>query len=253
MALVQIGIRHYVGVWFITAPKTGFDKVRMSDVQWNLIGYARVSTDDQNLDLQRDALLKAGVPRSNIYEEYVSGVAKRRPELTECIKVLGPGDVLVIWKLDRLGRDLIEVVKLADELRRRDVQLRSLTEQIDTTSAYGKFFFHVIAAFAQLERDLISERTKAGIASAIERGYVPGRRPAISPEQWEVGARLLQADASLSITALQDNAEFRAAGWDGAKGKAPGRSTISVYRQDMRAGHPYPAAWQKYLDRHGHD
>lgn len=226
----------------------------MSDVQWNLIGYARVSTDDQNLDLQRDALIRAGVHPGKIYEEYVSGVAKRRPQLVECVKVLGEGDVLVIWKLDRLGRDLIEVVKLASELKDRKVQIRSLTEQIDTTSAYGSFFFHVIAAFAQLERDLISERTKAGLAAAKDRGYVAGRRPAISPEQWVIGTRLVQADASLSIAALQRHPEFLAAGWDGAKTKPPGRSTISIYRKDMRAGRPYPAEWQKYVDRErGHD
>lgn len=228
----------------------------MSDVQWNLIGYARVSTDDQNLDLQRDALIRAGVHPGKIYEEYVSGVAKRRPQLTECVKVLGEGDVLVIWKLDRLGRDLIEVVKLASELKDRKVQLRSLTEQIDTTSAYGSFFFHVIAAFAQLERDLISERTKAGLAAAAERGYIAGRRPAISPEQWEVGIRLFRDNPRLSLTGIQAHPEFLAAGWDNGRARPPGRSTLSGYHRQMRAGAPYPEEWRKYVERErgkGHD
>ena len=170
----------------------------MSDVQWNLIGYARVSTDDQNLDLQRDALIRAGVHPGKIYEEYVSGVAKRRPQLVECVKVLGEGDVLVIWKLDRLGRDLIEVVKLASELKDRKVQLRSLTEQIDTTSAYGSFFFHVIAAFAQLERDLISERTKAGLAAARARGRKGGRRPKLDENKAKQAVQLLDDNPALT-------------------------------------------------------
>lgn len=221
----------------------------MSDVQWNLIGYARVSTDDQNLDLQMDALVKAGVHPGKIYSEYVSGAAKRRPELRECIKVLGPGDVLVIWKLDRLGRDLIEVVKLADELRLRGVQLRSLTEQIDTTNAFGEFFFILIAALAQLERKLISERTKAGIEAAKARGYIAGRRPAISPEQWEVGTRLFRENPRLSLTGIQKHPEFLAAGWDKGKARPPGRSTLSGYHHQMRAGAPYPEEWRKYVER----
>ncbi len=212
-------------------------------VNWNLVGYARVSTDDQNLDLQMRALHAAGVREAAIYREHVSGVGKRRPQLQDCMKILRPGDVLVIWKRDRLGRDLIEVVKMADELRRRQVELRSLTEQIDTTSAYGKFFFHVIAAFAQLERDLISERTKAGLAAARARGKLPGRRPSLTPEQWLYAGDRFRENKSIRM--VHQDPDFRALGWK--DGTIPSKSALALYRGQMLERAPYPAQWERYL------
>jgi DNA invertase Pin-like site-specific DNA recombinase len=214
-------------------------------MQWNLVGYARVSTEDQNLDLQLAALRKAGVRDAAIYREHVSGVAKRRPQLRTCLDTMREGDVLVIWKLDRLGRDLVEVVKIAEELRNRGIELRSLTEQLDTTSAYGKFFFHVIASFAQLERDLISERTRAGIAAAKARGKVPGRRPGLTPEQWAwIGPQLVDGRPVAAI--LRDPA-LAELGWPDKP--VPSRATIHEYKTLMAKGAPYPAEWKKYVDR----
>lgn len=217
----------------------------MSDNAWNLVGYARVSTEDQNLDLQLNALKRAGVREDAIYREHVSGVSKRRPELRRCFDAIRDGDVLVIWKLDRLGRDLGEVVRMSKELADRNIELRSLTENLDTTSAYGKFFFHVIGSFAQLERDLISERTRAGIAAAKERGKVPGRGPAITPAQWDwIGEQLRQ---NVPVTAMLRDPALAALGWPDAP--KPHRATVYQYKALMAAGAPYPAEWQKYLHR----
>jgi DNA invertase Pin-like site-specific DNA recombinase len=140
------------------------------DVKWNLVGYARVSTDDQNLDLQLNALREAKVPEGQIFKEHISGVAKNRPQFEKAMKHLRRGDVLVVWKLDRLGRSLEELVTLIKSFDDRGIELRSLTEGIDTTTALGRLFYHMMAALAQFERDLISERTKAGLEAAKERG-----------------------------------------------------------------------------------
>jgi len=146
-----------------------------------LLGYARVSTDDQRLDLQQDALSQAGVANDNVYQEQVSGVATKRPELEHLKKALRPGDTLVVWKLDRLGRSVKELIALTEWLRERDIELVSIKDNIDTTTAVGKMVFHMLAAFAQFERDIISERTKAGLAAARARGHRGGRKPKITP------------------------------------------------------------------------
>jgi DNA invertase Pin-like site-specific DNA recombinase len=156
-----------------------------------LIGYARVSTDDQKLDLQLDALKAAGICEGAIYQEYVSGVATKRPQLAECLRALRKGDVLVIWKLDRLGRSLAELIKISKELEEREIGLRSLTDQIDTTTAGGRLIFHVFGAVAQFERDIISERTKAGLRAARARGHRGGRKTKISPEKLKAAKVLL--------------------------------------------------------------
>src|SRR5574344_916353 len=122
------------------------------------IGYARVSTDDQNLDLQRDALLKAGC--SVIYEEAASGKSAARPELEQCRKALLVGDTLVVWRLDRLGRSLSDLVQIVTELEQRGVHFESLTEKIETSSTSGKLQLHVFAALAEFERSLTRERTQ---------------------------------------------------------------------------------------------
>lgn len=137
------------------------------------IGYARVSTDDQNLDLQHDELKRAGC--ENIYSEHISSTKAERPQLQACLKALRHDDVLVIWRLDRLGRNLKELIELVNELEKKGCGLVSLKESIDTTTPAGRLVFHIFASLAQFERELIQERTKAGIQSARERGKVGGR------------------------------------------------------------------------------
>jgi DNA invertase Pin-like site-specific DNA recombinase len=145
-----------------------------------LIGYARVSKSDgsQVLDLQRDALVEAGVEASRIYEDLASGRKDDRPGLTTCLKALQPGNTLVVWKLDRLGRDLKHLVDLVDTLNQRQVGLKVLAgagAQIDTTTANGRLVFGIFAALAEFEAALIRERTKAGLTAARARGRVGGR------------------------------------------------------------------------------
>ena len=145
-----------------------------------LLGYMRVSKADgsQTLDLQRDALLAAGVEAGRLYEDLASGRHDARPGLTACLKALQPGNTLVVWKLDRLGRDLKHLVTTVDDLRTRGVGFKVLTgagAQIDTSTANGRLFFGVFAAFAEFERELIAERTRAGLAAARARGRKGGR------------------------------------------------------------------------------
>lgn len=155
-----------------------------------LIGYARVSTEDQSLDLQRDALEKAGAER--VFEDKASGARDDRPGLASALSHTRPGDCLVVWKLDRLGRTMRSLIGFVEELQERGVDFRSLTEGIDTTTAAGRFFFHVLAALAQMERDLIRERTKAGLTAARARGRKGGRRPILTPRQIAHARRLLE-------------------------------------------------------------
>jgi DNA invertase Pin-like site-specific DNA recombinase len=145
------------------------------------IGYARVSTDDQHLELQRDALMLAGC--DTIYEEAASGKNATRPELEQCRKALRAGDTLVVWRLDRLGRSLHDLVKIVADLERQGVGFESLTEKIETGSVAGKLVFHVFAALADFERGLIRERTQAGLAGARARGRSGGRRPKLCEQQ----------------------------------------------------------------------
>ena len=145
-----------------------------------LIGYARVSKADgsQLLDLQRDALIDAGVVAERLYEDRASGRQDHRPGLEACLKALQPGNTIVVWKLDRLGRDLKHLVSTVDELRARDVGLRVLAgagAEIDTTTANGRLVFGIFAALAEFERELIAERTCAGLAAARARGRLGGR------------------------------------------------------------------------------
>ncbi|OAI01503.1 recombinase family protein [Methylomonas methanica] len=145
-----------------------------------LVGYIRVSKSDgsQTLEPQRDALLDAGVEENRIYEDLASGRKDDRPGLNACLKALQPGNTLVVWKLDRLGRDLKHLVTTIDELRKRNVGLKVLAgagAQIDTTTANGRLFFGIFAALAEFERELIAERTRAGLTAARARGRKGGR------------------------------------------------------------------------------
>ena len=163
------------------------------------IGYARVSTDDQHLDLQNDALKKAGC--SVIYEEKASGKNTERLELEQCRKALRAGDTLVVWRLDRLGRSLPDLVKIVAELERDGIGFESLAEKIETNSANGKLTFHIFAALAEFERNLIRERTYAGLAAARARGRKGGRKPALDDKQIRE-VKALMRDPSVNITSV---------------------------------------------------
>ena len=160
------------------------------------IGYARVSTGEQNLDLQTDALTAAGCER--VYTDELSGVKAERPGLAEAWKQLRKGDTLVVWRLDRLGRSLKDLVHRVEELEQRGIGFRSLQEAIDTTSAAGKLQFHVFSALAEFERELIRERTMAGLRAARARGRTGGRPKAMTPEKVRLAARLM-GDPTLPI------------------------------------------------------
>ena len=160
------------------------------------LGYARVSTEDQNLDMQIKALKAAGCVR--IFSEKFSASAKRRPKFTLLMKNLRRGDTLVIWKLDRLNRDLMELADLGNRLDAEGVELQSLTENLDTSTAMGKFFFQMLAMFAELERNITRERTRAGIAAAKARGVQFGRPTDIIGERREAILKDLQ-DVSMRV------------------------------------------------------
>lgn len=162
-----------------------------------IIGYARVSTQDQNPQLQRDALEAAGCEQ--VFEERVTGTKRERPELQACLRTLRDGDTLVVWKLDRLARSLKDLVELIHELNERGVGFRSLTEAIDTTNAGGKLVFHIFGALAEFEHSLIRERTLAGLAAARARGRKGGRRPALSAADVRKAAAML-ADPEITKT-----------------------------------------------------
>lgn len=169
------------------------------------IGYCRVSTDDQNPALQLAALKRSGCRK--IFTDKATGAHVKRPELTKCLKALKAGDVLVVWKLDRLGRSLRDLIALLDDLKTRGVAFRSLTEAIDTATATGRAMWQMVGILAELERSLIQERTKAGRAAAQARGVKMGRKPLLSAQQvahahklLEQGERPVQVAQSLNVS-----------------------------------------------------
>ncbi len=148
-----------------------------------LIGYARVSTHNQNLDLQLDALRKAGCDARYIYTDTISGAKTERKGLEEALDHLRAGDTLVVWRLDRLGRTLKQLIELINDLNSREVGFRSLQENIDTTTSGGKLVFHIFGSLAEFEREVIRERTRAGLQAARARGRLGGRPKALNPKQ----------------------------------------------------------------------
>ncbi|MGP5019727.1 recombinase family protein [Vreelandella alkaliphila] len=154
-----------------------------------IIGYARVSTQDQHAELQLDALNSAGCEQ--VFEEKVTGKLRDRPQLSQCLSTLRKGDTLVVWKLDRLARSLKDLVEIIENLQQRGIDFRSLTEAIDTTSAGGRLVFHIFGALAEFEHSLITERTKAGLAAARARGRKGGRHRAMSPLDTRQAAAML--------------------------------------------------------------
>ena len=154
-----------------------------------LVGYARVSTQDQNPDLQLDALKKAGCEK--VYIEKASGAQRDRPELKAAIDYMRAGDTLVVWKLDRLARSIKQLIETIEGLEQRDIGFKSLTETIDTTTSGGRLIFHIFAGLAEFERSIIRERTKAGLASARARGRLGGRPKKLSETDIEAAKALL--------------------------------------------------------------
>lgn len=154
-----------------------------------IIGYARVSTQDQNPELQLDALTNSGCEQ--IFHEKVTGKFRDRPELAACLRSLRQGDTLLVWKLDRLARSLKDLVDIVDDLNRRGIGFRSLTESIDTTSTGGRLVFHIFGALAEFEHSLIRERTIAGLTAARARGRRGGRKPSMSKADIRKAAAML--------------------------------------------------------------
>lgn len=162
-------------------------------------GYARVSTNDQKADLQITALKSAGC--EYIFTDTASGSSCKRPELTRCLESLRAGDMLVVWKLDRLGRSLSHLVEVLANLQGKGIAFLSLTEAIDTESAAGRLLGHMLAALAEFERTLIVERTQAGLKAAKKRGVKLGRRPSLSDDQRKHARELLDRGESPSTVA----------------------------------------------------
>jgi DNA invertase Pin-like site-specific DNA recombinase len=163
-----------------------------------LVGYMRVSSDGdrQVLDLQRDALLSAGVDERQLFADHASGSRGDRPGLVKVLAFVRPGDCLVVWKLDRLGRSLPHLLDTVTDLKKRGIAFRSLTEQMDTTTPQGEFLFHVFGALAQFERSLIQERVQAGLAAARRRGRRGGRPIAIGAEKLAAVTAALESGAT---------------------------------------------------------
>ena len=164
-----------------------------------IIGYARVSTEDQNLDLQLDALKEAGCER--IFEDKISGSRTDRDGLEKALDLLREGDTLVVWKLDRLGRSLQHLISVVRDLKEVGVYFKSLKENLDTSSSTGKLIFHIFGALAEFERDIIRERTMAGLAAARARGRVGGRPKSLSDEKIRL-AKTLWNDKSNNISEI---------------------------------------------------
>lgn len=164
------------------------------------IGYARVSTKDQNLGMQIDALESDGC--SKIYQDQISGTTKNRKGLDSCLDVLREGDTFIVWKLDRLGRSVKHLVTFVNDLESKGINFRSITDNIDTSTPSGKFFFHVMASLAQMERDLIAERTKAGLAAAKKMGRVGGRKRKMTESKIKAAKKLIESGQTYQEVAL---------------------------------------------------
>ena len=162
-----------------------------------LIGYARVSTSDQNLDLQLDALKKAGCTK--IFHDTISGAKSERPGLDDALAYLRTGDTLTVWRLDRLGRSLHHLIEVINKLNKEDKEFKSLQESLDTATPTGKLIFHVLGALAEFERSLIRERTKAGLAAARARGRIGGRPRVLNAKKMAL-ARSMLKDKSNSVS-----------------------------------------------------
>ncbi len=209
-----------------------------------LVGYMRVSSSDdrQTVDLQRDALTAVGVDSRHLHQDKASGARDDRPGLKACLDDLRQGDVLVVWKLDRLGRSLPHLLAIVTDLKQRGVAFRSLTEQMDTTTPHGELLFGIFGALAQYERALTQERVVAGLAAAKRRGRKGGRRPTVDPERLEGIVAALEGGASKASvcrsfkvprSTLLDT--LARAGWSGPTDNAPGPNSVGSTGPGRRA------------------
>ena len=187
----------------------------------SMIGYARVSTREQNLDMQIAALERAGVHPDALHVEKVSSGVANRPKLWAALEELRPGDTLVVYKMDRLARSVSELIQIMVQIRDAGANFASVTEKIDTTTAIGKLYFHMSAAFAEFERDLIRERTSAGVRAAVERGVRFGREP-----------ELTNAEVARAKKLRKEGMSFRKVG------KAMGWSHATIRKYTVGAGKP---------------
>ncbi|EPR5031564.1 recombinase family protein [Escherichia coli] len=163
-------------------------------------GYARVSTFDQNLELQLEALRSSGCDR--IFEDKISGAKSKRPGLDKLLKVLRPGDTVIVWKLDRMGRSLIHLVDLLNHFLSNNIEFISITEGIKISTSIGRFAYTMLSAVAEMERENMIERTRAGLAAARANGRIGGRRSKLAPEQWEQIGRLIANGVSRKRIAI---------------------------------------------------
>jgi DNA invertase Pin-like site-specific DNA recombinase len=169
-----------------------------------LLGYLRVSTKEQKLDLQRDALLAAGVDARRLYEDIASGAKQARPGLAACLKALQPGNTLLVWRLDRLGRTLLHLLEILQDLTERGVALRvldGLGTDLNLATSQGKLFVQMLGAFAEFERNLIRERVVAGLVAARARGHKGGRRPKLSPKEQQTARDMARAEIPITTIA----------------------------------------------------
>lgn len=167
-----------------------------------IVGYARVSTQEQNLDAQLDALKAANCEQ--VFQEKFTGKQRERPELNICLRTLREGDVLIVWKLDRLARSLKDLVEIISQLDERKIGFKSLTESIDTTSSGGRLIFHIFGALAEFEHNLIRERTLSGLAAARARGRKGGRKPSMSEHDVKKAAAMLK-DSQITKTEVAEH------------------------------------------------
>ncbi|MCK3146370.1 recombinase family protein, partial [Escherichia coli] len=193
-----------------------------------LIGYMRVSSNDerQSVSLQLDALIVAGVDPRHLHQDHASGARDNRPGLKSCLAELREGDVLIVWKLDRLGRSLSHLLRIIEDLKIRGIAFRSLTESIDTTTTHGAFLFNLFGTLAEYERTLITERVNAGLAAALRRGRKGGRPPAIDAEKVDQILAALEGGASkasvcraFSVPRSTLTDTLRRIGWAGPGGR----------------------------------
>src|SRR6266705_500434 len=166
------------------------------------IGYARVSTNEQNLDLQRDALRKAGVSNKHVFTDKITGTKAERPGLTDALSRLREGDTLVVWRLDRLGRSLKHLIETVTALQGQGVAFQSITENIDTSTPTGQLVFHIFGALAEFERNLITERSRAGLEAARARGRKGGRPRLDTSSRKVAAAKKLYRDKTSSISEI---------------------------------------------------
>ena len=203
-----------------------------------IIGYARVSTMDQNLDLQLDALKKAGCEK--IFTDKITGTRFDRPELIELKKVLREDDTVIVWKIDRMGRGLRDMINLMGEFDKLGVHFKSLTEPVDTTTASGRLVFQIFATMAEFERSLIIERTQAGLRAGRARGKVGGRPKKLTDEQEDL-LRKMHADKTIPISVILDTFKiskqkmyYTVWGGRGLKGVKPGKANAETNNQQIK-------------------